>query len=369
MPDSSTTRMKLDSTIPVHAVLYRPTHFSRRSGLYPLVEALSANPVTHDLQWEKLSRRSWTLGHWVQRMGQRYFGSEWNGFFPILDEWKISRRVRSKGASIVHFLFAEYGYPRTRGLFGRENQVVIGTFHVSQRRQEAVIGAIPSFSMFDYITLVSESQVPFFLDHGVPADRLRVILHGVDRDHFCPDPNRACDAEGPLQCLIVGDTERDHHFLAELMRALPPSLVCLEVKTARSNHHFYADIPGVELLPFLEDDVLVDAYRRADLFVCPLLDCTANNAILEAMACGTPVMTNRVGGVPEYVPAENSFIFDTKDVEEWAGCLTRLAGARSTLWEMRDGVREWTRGFAWSEIAGQFRELYAEALVDKQADR
>lgn len=48
----------------IAAILHKPPSFSSRSGMYPLVEALGAEPVFYDETYKALMDRSWTLGHW-----------------------------------------------------------------------------------------------------------------------------------------------------------------------------------------------------------------------------------------------------------------------------------------------------------------
>lgn len=64
------------------------------------------------------------------------------------------------------------------------------------------------------------------------------------------------------------------------------------------------DLPNTELLPGISDEQLRDEYRRAHALFLPLQLSTANNVVLEAMSCGTPVVSTPIGGMPEYVSAD-----------------------------------------------------------------
>jgi glycosyltransferase involved in cell wall biosynthesis len=134
------------------------------------------------------------------------------------------------------------------------------------------------------------------------------------------------------------------------------------VLTKPVNHVPYEGIRSVKILHRLDDEQLRDAYRKADLVFMPLLDCTANNAILEAMACGTPVMVNRIGGVPEYVDEECNLVMDGKDVRAWADRLRSLARNRSATAKLRVPVHRWAEKFSWPKIADAYRSFYAKAL-------
>jgi glycosyltransferase involved in cell wall biosynthesis len=204
-------------------------------------------------------------------------------------------------------------------------------------------------------------QVPFFVDRGIPESRVRVTPLGVDTHFFCPD-HAPRKIEAPLRGLIMGSTERDHAFMASVMRMLPSGLMELCVRTDLVNERFYEGVPGVRMLPALSDETIVEAYRSADLLLMPMTDCTANNAILEAMACGTPVMANRIGGIPEYVDATSCFITEGKVLEDWVERIKQLARSREDLASRRAAVRAWGERFDWDHMAVHFRNLYRDAL-------
>jgi glycosyltransferase involved in cell wall biosynthesis len=77
-------------------------------------------------------------------------------------------------------------------------------------------------------------------------------------------------------------------------------------------------------------DRLRELYQQADLLFLPLLDATANNAVVEAIACGLPVISTDVGGIPDYVPPEAGQLCPAGDA---------LAHATATLQWLGDGTR------------------------------
>lgn len=327
--------------------------------MYPLVKALDATPVIYTETWRKVQNCFWRPGYKLKWWGDAYYGSGWNALLPVIDEWRLARRI-PENTDIVHFIWAEFASPSREHWFRRGHRRLIGTFHASARKLPDVIrGNYRALDYFDGITLMSETQKPFFLERGYPGEKIHVILHGVVTDYFRPAPRPALDDHAPLRGLLVGSTERDHAFMAEVMKKLPAGILELTVLTNRhQRERYYQDTPGVRFPAHLPDEQLLALYQQSDLLVMPMLDCTANNAVLESMACGTPVMVNRIGGISEYVDPGVNVIMEEKKVEDWVDMIIKLHGEKAALEARRGHVRAWAMQFAWSDMASHYRHFY-----------
>lgn len=142
----------------------------------------------------------------------------------------------------------------------------------------------------------------------------RVIPNGVDTTIFSPGDRGEArrELELPLDREIImfaahGGSANPYKDYPTLLKALPSVaekrggrllLVALGDAVAST------DVSGVETrsLPFVNDaGRLALYYRAADLYVHPARAENLPLAIIEAMACGTPVVSTEVGGIPEIV--------------------------------------------------------------------
>ncbi len=81
-----------------------------------------------------------------------------------------------------------------------------------------------------------------------------------------------------------------------------------------------------------DEQLMTMIYAASDVVVVPSTEDNFPNTILEACACGTPVVVNDVGGMPEMVqPGVNGEVVDCSDAEAFAGAVRRVASDSSTL--------------------------------------
>lgn len=346
----------------LHFVLFRPVGFGEQSGMAPVAQILGAESHLFSMTWKRLEKISWRAGNVLRQWGIRYYGSTWNALVPGWDEAVFLRRLpRSAVPYPVHFIWGEFAAPKRITPYHRKGARVVVSVHCSARRWDSVWLRPDGYARVDQVILTSESQRPFVERH-VPAERVRTILHGVVSEYFLPPSARNPRTE-KFRLFMLGDTERDHEFTAQVAAKLPADRFEWRIRTASHEKSFYEGIESVNLLPRLTDEEMLAEYQQADVLALPMLDSAANNVILESMACGTPVMTNCAGGVPEYVASDCNFVLSNdRNVDEWVEKLLWLEQNRDVAEEMRPATRAWAEKFDWKIIAEQYRAMYRDVL-------
>ena len=103
-------------------------------------------------------------------------------------------------------------------------------------------------------------------------------------------------------------------------------------------------------------------YRGAQFFASPSLWESFGLPLLEAMACGTPVLAARRTAIPE-ITGDAAMLIEPTDIEAFARALEHLAAAPSVRDDLRCRGRRRACEFSWSRTAAETREIYREALA------
>ena len=148
---------------------------------------------------------------------------------------------------------------------------------------------------------------------GIPAKKVQPIHVGLDLDFWPYLPPRT-DSSRPQILFVGGDFQRKggdlllkvyaEHFAdttdLHLVTKQPPAVLPPHV-------HIYTDLSA-------NDPRLRALYAQADLFVLPTRDDMSSWVAMEAMATGRPVITTRMGGIPDIVRhGETGFLIEPDD--------------------------------------------------------
>jgi glycosyltransferase involved in cell wall biosynthesis len=166
------------------------------------------------------------------------------------------------------------------------------------------------------------------IEIGVPAERIFVLPYGVRTDRFTPARPPARKA-GPFRILYVGQISQRKGlaYLLEAVRRLGrPDIELLLVGSiigaGRGLRSYEGHFRHLANRPHGE---LAEIYRSADLFAYPSLHEGSAQAIMEAMACGLPVVATEVGGVPDLVEqGETGWLIRHEDFEGTARMAARM---------------------------------------------
>jgi glycosyltransferase involved in cell wall biosynthesis len=216
----------------------------------------------------------------------------------------------------------------------------------------------------DAVITVSEELRQRAIAQGIPADKVTAILNGCDTSVFYPggrDLARGqvgCDTESEL--IVYGGNLLASKGLGELMDAfieLAKSRPRLRLAMVGQGPYgetlarraAAAGVAGRVLLPGRRDAAgMAQWMRAADVFCLPSYSEGCPNVVVEALACGRPIVATRVGGIPELVNSTCGLLIPPRDAGEL--CVA-LDAALSKRWDREEIARTSTR--SWGTVAAE----------------
>ncbi len=215
--------------------------------------------------------------------------------------------------------------------------------------------------------------------YGVPLDRIDVAYPGVDETLKPPHPDRVQqfrqDKRLPDKFLLyLGTLEPRKNLMllvqafAQLKRVCPDAVLVLAGDIGWLADEIFAVIEscGVKDSVVLPGYVAAEEkalwYAAATAFVFPSLYEGFGMPPLEAMACGTPVVTSNAAALPEVV-GDAGLMIAPDDVSGWAAVLKRMWTDAADRAELADrGVKRAQR-FTWQVTARQIVQAYRHLLA------
>jgi glycosyltransferase involved in cell wall biosynthesis len=220
------------------------------------------------------------------------------------------------------------------------------------------------YGQLDTVFVNSEEYRQSWIRRGFDPAKLKILPRGLDTELFHPAQRDAAFFEkfgacnGEVRLLYVGriSREKDLDLLAAAYRRLRDEGLPVQLFVVGHGPYsqaFAKSLPEAIFTGYLSGAELATAYASADIFVFPSTTDTFGNVILEAQACGVPVVVSDSGGPKELVEDQtNGLITKSHDVEDFACAIRELVTNPPLRARMgksaRDSVvdRSWPSAFA-----------------------
>jgi len=254
---------------------------------------------------------------------------------------------------------AQLGLPLVISARGSDINLIAETPFARRRILDAARAA-------DALIAVSQALARKMTSLGMPAERVEVLRNGVDPHVFFTVPQNEARRrlglrEDARYVVGVGNLVHEKGFdrLIRALADLPESrlllvgdgplrqpLEALAGQAAPGRVEFRGNMPQADLR---------FAYSAADVLGLPSLREGWPNVVLEALACGLPVVASNVGGVPEIlVDDAPATLVESREPAAWSLALDDVMNRGYA----RDAVRRYALRFGWDDVVAAQCALY-----------
>ena len=232
--------------------------------------------------------------------------------------------------------------------------------------------------------MVSPARTPaIYSAEQLFKKEIRIIPHGVDPIRFNPDVSggvcrqKLGIAKSEIVVLSVQrlDKRKDLESLLYAIRRVVRenhSVKFLIVGKGKEKSNLVELARKLEILDrivflgFVDPEDLPEYYSVCDIFVLHSLYEQFGIVLVEAMACGKPVISTNVGAIPEVVEnGRTGLLVEPKNPEHLAGAILKLADDAYLRKKMGvEGRQKVEREYDWDIIVDEYLEYYEQILVD-----
>ncbi len=215
--------------------------------------------------------------------------------------------------------------------------------------------------------------------YGLPSGQVRVVYPGYNPDVYYQSDGLSSHSrsnKGEEYVLYVGNLLPHKNVLrlldavAILRRRRPVRLVIrgegrpAYARAVRARVETLGLDEAVSIRGYTTEKTMRDLYTGAACLVLPSLGEGFGLPVLEAMACGTPVVTTRVASIPE-VAGDAAILVDAHDAIALADALHRVVTDRGLREELRGRGLLQAKRFDWAQTAAQMSRLLDTAQAGR----
>lgn len=339
--------------MPVRLIYNHIEHHAAHSGYDQLAKYVRAKPykdgalykLTGKIKYSRLEASKW-------------YDTPWYSGWAMRREIAIcARSAMFPARTLFHWFYAENDVRVCSQWRWRWNNKFVASFHQPPEFLDTHVEDKNYIRGLDGIIVMAESQIPY-MSQFVPKERIFCVPHGVAVEHWCPDAN-VQRREDPT-FLFVGVWLRDIEMAKATIkkcaeRGLPAKF---RIVTFPDRVAEFEPLPNTTVMTKIPDAQLLEEYRSAHALFLPLAMSTANNAMLEAMSCGTGVISTNTGGTPEYVSEGCGELVPPGDIDAAVAAIQKVCDSREYTEQIGSKARERALDFAWEKMGALQEEAY-----------
>lgn len=315
--------------------------------------------------------------------------SVWDIFFinKIGSYKKFKELLKRDKIDLVHFHSPLFTFPI--GLLREKNYPLIMTTHylLDVKANKLAASIYRKFIKWttkfiaenvDKIICVNEDYIPVFLSWGIDRDKLTYIPNGVDTKKFSPGKSNAkMKFRNDKLIVYFGRLhyQKNIDMLIRSFKYIKDKVDDVKLVIIGDGTDFdklkkmSLHDKDIIMTGFLPDEDLIDYLRAADLVVFPSRGENASFTLLEAMACGIPVISSDVGNAKNLLADGRGVLLEKYTEKEIAEKCISLLKNKEKAEKMGGKSRTFVQqNYSWGKISKKTEELY-KTLIEERKEK
>ncbi len=234
----------------------------------------------------------------------------------------------------------------------------------------------------DYIIALSTFAEKTLIENGFPADHIYKTYLGINQTVFYPKKRynvgsyqstvnsyqltqNSKNTEGVLELYFVGTLmlRKGLPFLMEVLDTLIKRNLNVRLTLIGPVDDFPVpdlDVPYFRYMPFLSHAELVEVHHSLDLFLFPSNIDSWAQVVIEAMACGTPILVSENTGAKDAVVQGGGEMLPIGDLDAWVNAVEKYYYNRNLLKEVGEQAAHIAQQYTWDAYHQQVYDVVTD---------
>ena len=258
---------------------------------------------------------------------------------------------------------------------GFQNPVLTAATVYSNSREVAYISNQKEEALryTDYVIALSTFAEKTLIDNGFPQNRIYKTYLGINQTVFTPKTiynfqkpaENGQNTEGPLELYFVGTLShrKGLPFMMQLLNTLIERKFNVRLTLIGSVDDFEVpqlEAPYFRYIPFLNHAELVKMHHELDVFIFPSNIDSWAQVVIEAMACGSPILVSENTGAKDAVAQGGGVVLPVGNLTAWVNAVEHFYNNRFLLKKVGEQAALISKQYTW--------EAYHEQVFDIMTD-